>query len=125
MQLNNINSKKLGLAIIILLLILGNIFFGVKYFSQKKETIKIEEELQSKKTNGKVVNFLSLFIEKVLKTDKEITFENRLKLENSVRDIGDQEILYRWEQFVAGTTESEIQERVKDLLSVLVNKITY
>lgn len=73
----------------------------------------------------RVVNFLALFIQKVLKVDKEVSFEDRLTLENSVRGIDDPEILSKWEKFTQGSNESQIQQSVKDLLELLVNKITY
>ena len=119
------NKKSLFSAIIILLLLAGNIFLGVKYFLQFKETQKIQKELSAKKVNDKIVNFLNLFIEKVLKTDKEVSFEDRLKLDTTIRDIHDPELLSKWENFTGGTNEAEIQQGVKDLLEVLVNKITY
>ena len=128
MQLDNpiIKSKKnVILTIIILMLVFGNIFFAVKYFLQIIETEKLQKETTRQKTNVKVINFLSLFIQKVLRTDKEVSFENRLKLENAIRDINDPEILSKWEKFTGATDESEIQNGVKDLLEVLVNKITY
>ena len=68
-------------------------------------------------------SFLNLFIEKVLKSNQEITFEDRLKLENAVRDINDPEILATWEQFTGGTNEAENQKGVKELLATLVKKI--
>jgi len=118
------NKKNLVVVIIVLLLLIGNIFFGIKYFLQIKETQKIQKELSTRRTNDKIVNFLNLFIEKVLKTDKEVSFDDRLKLENTIRDINDSEILSKWEKFTNGTNEAEIQQGVKDLLEILAQKIT-
>ncbi len=128
MRLNYITSKiskkKIILAIIILLFALGNTFFAVKYFLQIKETAKLQKEIKTQQINGKVINFLNLFIQKVLKTDKPVSFEDRLQLENAVRNINDPEILSKWERFTGGTNETEIQQGVKDLLEVLVKKIS-
>ena len=85
----------------------------------------MQQEVTAKQTNVKVANFLSLFIEKVLKTDKEVSFEDRLKLENAIRDINDPELLAKWEAFTSGANEFEIQKGVKDLLEALARKITY
>ena len=119
------NKKKLILGLVILLLILGNIVFATAYIFQVVKTQEAQKELKAKKTNEKVVNFLNLFIQKVLKTDQPVSFEDRLQLENSVRDINDSEILSKWEQFTGGTNEFQIQQGVKDLLEALVKKISY
>ena len=113
------------LAIIILLLVLGNIFFAAEYFLQLRETQKIQVQVKNQQVNAKVLSFLNLFIQKVLKSDKEVSFEDRLKLENAIRDINDPKILASWEQFIGGTNEIQIQQGVKDLLEVLVSKISY
>jgi hypothetical protein len=73
--------------------------------------------------NLKVVNFLKLFIDKVLKADKEIDFETRLQLENGVRDLNDKEILAAWQKFTASKTEQEAQLEVNNLLTLLVGKL--
>ena len=119
------NKKNIIAAAVILLLILGNLFFGVEYLLQLKENKKIQEELELRQTNDKVINFLSIFINKVLKTDKEVSFEDRLRLENSIRYINDSEVLSKWETFVNGENEIQIQSAVKNLLEVLVNKISH
>lgn len=119
------NRKGLILFSVILLLILGNIFWGIKYITQFQETKIIQKELASKNTNYEVINFLKLFIEKVLRTNKEVSFENRLILEESIINIGDGEILSAWEKFTEAETEFEIQEGVKDLLEVLAKKANY
>ena len=128
MQLNyslplKISNKKIILAGVIVLFILGNVFFAVNYFLQKQETEKLQKEIATQQTNVKVLNFSKLFIQKVLKTDKPVSFEDRLQLENAVRNINDPEILSKWEQFTGGTNEAQIQQGVKDLLEALINKI--
>jgi cell division protein FtsL len=120
-----ISNKKIIIWVVAIALAAAFFFLAFTCFSQQQEIKKARQQLEAQKTNERIVIFLDLFVEKVLKTDKEITFENRLKLENAVRDINDPEILSRWEAFVAGTTEVQIQQGVKDLLEVLVNKMIY
>ena len=115
------NSKII--LIIILILLAGNIFLGVKYFAAQKKIQQIQTALQTQKTNEKVLEFTKLFIEKVLKAETEVDFETRLKLENAVRNLGDQEILAQWQKFVDSKTEAGAQEEVKNLLEMLVGKI--
>jgi CRISPR/Cas system endoribonuclease Cas6 (RAMP superfamily) len=62
-------------------------------------------------------------IEKVLKAEKEVDFETRLKLENAVREINDKEILNQWIKFTESKTEDEAQNNIKNLLDLLVDKI--
>ena len=97
---SNIMSKKhLISTVVFLALILGNLFFAANYFLILRQLKSSQKELQVQQTNRKIVNFLNLFIQKVLKTDEEVPFEDRLKLENTIRDIGDEELLSKWEKF--------------------------
>jgi hypothetical protein len=118
------NKLKITLTIIILILFVGNIFFGVRYFSTVKELRQIQTVLQTRTTNEKVLEFFKLFIKDVLKAETEVSFDTRLKLETAVRNLGDEDILNQWQKFVDSKTETEAQEEVKKLLEILVNKIS-
>jgi len=109
--------------ILVLILLAGNVFWGVKYFSLQKELQEIQAGLGTQKLNEKVLEFTKLFIEKVLKAETEVGFETRLKLENAVRNLNDEEILVQWQKFVESRTEAEAQNEVKNLLEMLINKI--
>ncbi len=124
-NLRNAIKKNITLAIIILLLVLGNIFFAVTYFLKAQEVAKLQKQVTTQQINAKTASFLNLFIQKVLKTDKEVAFEDRLKLENAIRDINDPELLQKWEEFTGGTNEVQIQQGVKDLLEALAKKLVY
>ena len=116
------NKPKIIL-IIILILLAGNVFLGVKYFSLVKELRQTQTALQTQTTNEKVLEFTKLFIEQVLKAETEVDFETRLKLENGVRNLDDEEILAQWHKFTESETEAGAQEEVKNLLEMLVGKI--
>lgn len=107
------------------LLVLAVAFFAGSYILEVQKNKTLQKEITSQKTNHKVMNFLNLFIQKVLKTDKPVSFEDRLQLENAVRDINDPEIMAKWEEFTGGTNEVQIQQGVKELLEVLARKISY
>ncbi|MEK7194876.1 MAG: hypothetical protein AAB561_00415 [Patescibacteria group bacterium] len=113
------SNRKLTVIVLIVLL-MGNIFFANKYFAVKKESASV---LQTHDVDEKTLEFAKLFISGVLKADKEVDFETRLKLENMVRNLGDKEILAQWQKFVESKTELEAQSNVKDLLEVVVSKI--
>jgi len=108
---------------LIVILIIGNIFFISKYLGFKKQLQKEQINVEVQNLNGEILEFTQLFIEKVLDTEAEVDFETRLKLENSVRNLRDQEILDQWNKFIESETETDAQENVKNLLKTLVNKI--
>jgi len=108
---------------LIVILIIGNIFFISKYLGFKKQLQKEQSGIEVQNLNGEILEFTQLFIEKVLDTEAEVDFETRLKLENSVRNLRDQEILDQWNKFIESETETDAQENVKNLLKTLVNKI--
>lgn len=120
-----ISKKNIILTIVILLLAFGNIALLIEYFDQLDRNQQLRQELKARQANGKIINFLNIFIEKVLKTDREVSFEDRLKLENAIRDLNDPEVLSQWEKFTSGKDEEEIQREVKNLLELLINKISY
>lgn len=116
------DKSKLFLIVTVALLI-SSVFLGVKYFSGAKELQRTRAALETQKTNGEILSFTKLFIDEVLKAKTEVNFETRLKLENAVRDLGDEKILAQWSKFVDSKTESGAQEEVKNLLEMLVSKI--
>lgn len=123
LQLNNLRVLKVFLWVVLILLLLSNVILGAYYYAQSKEVKNLQSQLRERQVNEKVVNFLSLFVKKVLKAKQEVSFEDRLQLENAARDIGDSELLLKWAEFTEGVNESQIQNRVKDLLEALVSKI--
>ncbi|MEK7673762.1 MAG: hypothetical protein AAB371_01010 [Patescibacteria group bacterium] len=111
------------IVIFILILIVGNIFFGGQYFSISNKMTAIKRSAEIQKTNEKALNFGKLFIDTVLRSENEIGFETRLRLENAVRETGNKEILSAWQKFIDSKTEVEAQKSVKDLLEVLIDNI--
>ena len=118
-----INIARIFLIITILILLVGNVFFWLKYSATQKELLKTTQALETQKTNEKLLNFAKLFIDTVLKAEGEIDFETRLQLENAVRNLNDSEILAQWQKFTDSQTEVDAQTEVKNLLELLVSKI--
>ncbi len=117
------SKSKIFYIILLVILLAGNFFFAARYSAVQKELQEIKRPLEIQEVNTKVLNFTKFFIEKVLKAKGEVSFETRLKLENAVRDLGDEEILAQWQRFVDSESENEAQQEVKDLLELLVTKI--
>ena len=118
-----IHFKRVFVIAIVLVLSAASFLWAIKYSSLKTELKKTQEAVKSQQINEKTLNFTSLFIDKVLKAKEEIDFETRLKLENAVRDLKDEEILTQWNKFIESGTEEEAQKEVKNLLEMLVGKI--
>jgi hypothetical protein len=112
--------------VIFLVLLGSNLLFAAMYFQAAKELEGTKIALSTQRYNAKYLDFLKMFIKLVIRSDKEVDFETRLKLENSVRSLkeeyNDPEILLQWQKFVASTNEAAAQKNVKDLLSMLVEK---
>ena len=111
------------LAVIIIVLIASTTLFAYKYFESRTLALSLQKSADTKLLNSKVVDFAGLFVDKVLKAEKEVSFDDRLQLENAVRDLKDSDILAAWNAFVASKSQEEAQSAVKNLLSILVHKI--
>lgn len=116
-------SKSKIVYIIILVLLAGNLFFAFRYSAVREELQEVKEPIEIQEINEKVLNFTKFFIERVLKTEGEVDFETRLKLETEVRELNDEEILAQWQKFVNSENELQAQQEVKNLLSLLIDKI--
>lgn len=119
--------KTKGLIIIILLLLGSNVLWLLDTQKIKNDLRKSQKTLEIVKTqnnlNAQILDFMKLFIQKVLKAEKEVSFEGRLELENAVRNLHNGEILDQWQKFTDSKTEQEAQKEVRNLLEILANKI--
>ena len=122
--INNINfmGKRILVWVVVAALIAGNIFWLAAYFKTQREAEGMRVLLSTARYNDKSLRFLQMFIKQVLKSEKEVNFETRLKLENSVRELNDDKILAQWQKFVNSQNETEAQGNVKELLDLLVDK---
>ena len=116
------NKNRLILIIIAGVIIIANVYFVMKIYSLSRELSISETDAASVHKNEKVINFMRLFVEKVLNADKEVDFETRLLLENDVRNLKDEKILAGWQKFTESKTNNEAAENVKELLKILIIK---
>ena len=111
--------------LIIILLLLANVIFIGQYFASL-ERVKIAKNLLlTYQRNEKVLNFAKMFVSKILEAGGEVSFEDRLALENAVRDINSKPIFDQWQKFVNAKNEIEAQIELKNLLELLINKVSY
>jgi len=124
------NHNKIIWAVII---VLGGtvILFAGKYFDTRDTIREIRRELdvlrsswtQARVVQEDVLRFTELFITGVLQAEEEVDFETRLELEQSVRELEDDEIFALWQALIDSTTEDESQKNVARLLEILISKM--
>jgi len=106
-----------------ILLVIGNVLFAsIALWALSRERVA-EQKLSGQAVNAKVLDFARLFIDKVLRGDKEVSFDDRLLLENLVRDINDKEIFTAWQTFTKAKTQDEVQSDFYSLFDLLFKKI--
>ncbi len=114
------NKFKIFVVLIFILLVTSNIFFAVKYFINIKQIKQIEQRQQ---INSDVLSFTKLFVDKVLMGNKDVSFEDRLQLENSIRALKDKEAFDLWDKFTKAKEQTDVQHNFYDLFSLLLTKI--
>ncbi len=117
------NISRIVFGVVIGALVLGNVLFFIRQNTIATQLKNAEVVIESRQYNEKTLTFTRLFIEKVLKAEGEISFEDRLQLENSVRDLKDEAVISAWNEFVSSKTEAAAQEAVKNLLGLLIERI--
>jgi len=67
--------------------------------------------------------FMKFFIDTVLNTKSDISFDDRVKLENDIRQLGDKNVTAQWEAFVNSKDTKTAQEIAVKLMSMLGSKM--
>jgi hypothetical protein len=117
--------QKTRLAVIIIISVLAAavIYLSIQNFLLVKELNFLKANYKAQQTNEKAAAFAKLFVDKILLSSGTINFEDRLQLENSVRNLADKEIFEKWQQFTASKGDAETQKIVGGILELLINKI--
>jgi hypothetical protein len=115
-------TKFFAIIIILLLVVLAGV--SILYVLDKVE-LNNARQIKVQQVNEKAMFLAKLFVEKVLQGEAEVNFEDRLKLENAVRDLNDQEIFDQWQKIVNSQSAQETQQNVGIFLNLLLNKIPY
>ncbi len=107
--------------ILMIVLLIGNIFFSIQYAeSLKKEAVPVEDKSELRLQASR---FLKAFIDIVLNTDGPIAFEDRVKLENDIRQMHDVDLIKLWDAFVGSKDSKAAQENAIKLMSMLATKM--
>ncbi len=110
--------------ILMLILLIGNIFFSIQYMTNVQytadEKAKTEERMVMR---AKVSSFLKFFIDTVINTQSTISYEDRVKLESDLRQIHEPALTAQWDIFVASKDGKDAQTSAAKLMSLLAAKL--
>ena len=124
MQTGFFDRTRLLANILMVVLVALNIFFSIQYTNNiKKEDEKTIEETTKLEERLETAQFMKFFIDKVLGTNGTISFEDRVKLESDIRDLGDDTLVKQWEVFVASPDSETAQQSAVRLMSMLANRM--
>ncbi len=110
--------------VLMLVLVAGYIFFSIQYTqSIKQQEAAAAAISDSGATRIQVAHFLKYFIDTVLNTQGTISFDDRVKLENDIRQIHDASLTTQWTEFVNSKNSKLAQTNAVKLMSMLTNKM--
>ncbi|MEK7610126.1 MAG: hypothetical protein AAB470_03370 [Patescibacteria group bacterium] len=123
-QTGILDRTRLVSNLLMLVLLIGNIYFSVQYMENTNflANQKIQEEADSA-TRFQTSRFLKFFIDTVVNTKGTISYEDRVKLENDLRQIHDSVLTAQWDTFVASKDSSTAQASAAKLMSILASKL--
>jgi predicted DNA-binding helix-hairpin-helix protein len=107
--------------VLLVVLLAGNLYFSVQYIQDLKESqVPVVDKGAQEVMQIKNANFLKLFIEKVVKSSGTVTYEDRVQLENDVRQIHNPALTAQWETFVDNKDPKAAESAATDLMLILV-----
>lgn len=106
--------------ILMILLLAGNIFLSIQYiYSIKAEKAVVVDTSAAEVIKIKNANFLKLFINKVIKENGNVSYDDRVQLENDVRQIHNPELTKQWTIFVENKDPKQAEAAASDLMLIL------
>jgi hypothetical protein len=121
---SGLDKTRLLSNILMLVLVAGNIFFSIQYMDGVRQQANKESQEEAKSVERlQTARFLKLFIDTVLNTKEVISFDNRVKLESDIRQLGDKSLTTQWEAFVTSKDTKVAQEAAVKLMSMLGSKM--
>ena len=110
--------------ILMVVLLAGNIFFSIQYTQNiLMEKTKLEEAQAKEAARYQDAKLLKGFINTVINTSGPITIEDRIKLENDIRQSHDVDVIKYWENFAASKDGQSAQNAAVKLMVLLSNKM--
>ena len=115
--------KQKQIYLIIVILLLANLFLGIKYFDADKELKEMKSIIAVQQEKTKFTEFNKVFISEVLEAKSEVNYDTRLKLDEMVKDISNKELTAQWQKFTDSQTEKEAQDETVKLLRLLAERV--
>lgn len=115
--------KRLIIITIITLSMALNVLLAVLYTLNWLELRTANQQLQVRQVNEKSLYFAKLFVDNLLLGSGTVGFEDRLRLENAVRDINNPEIFSQWQTFTNSANDGEAQKAAGKLLNLLLDTV--
>jgi len=118
-----INYKRLLIITLITFSLAANVFFAVQYTISQLELRDALRQIVAQDMNNKSLSFAKMFVDKFLLSSGTVNFEDRLALENAVREIKDPEIFKQWQIFTNSPDDHEAQLAAGKLFNLLFDRI--
>ncbi len=119
-----IDKTRLVSNLLMLILVAGNIFFSIQYTEGiKQQADQAAATVDQDAARIQSARFLKEFIDIVLNTQGTIAFDDRVKLENDIRQIHDSNLTNQWNDFVNSKNAKAAQGSAVKLMSMLTNKM--
>ena len=124
LQSGILDKSRLVSNILMLVLVAGNIFFSIQYTEGiKQQADQAAATVDTSAGRIQAARFMKEFVDIVLNTTGQISLDDRVKLENDVRQIGDSNITKQWTAFVNSKDAKTAQAGAVKLMSMVTNKM--
>ena len=108
--------------VLLVILLAGNLYFSIQYIqSIRNDKLPVVDKGAQEVMQIKNANFLKLFINKVVKSSGTVTYEDRVQLENDVRQIHNPALTAQWELFVDNKDPKKAEQAATDLMLILAD----
>ena len=119
-----LDTSRIVSNVLMLILVAGNIFFSIQY-TQNMTREQDQTTQATEKDTARIMDarLMRSFVNTVLNTKGAISLEDRVKLENDVRQTHDADIIKLWDTFVAAKDAKAAQTAAVNLMVVVANKM--
>jgi len=124
MQSGLLDKSRIVSNLLMLILVAGNIFFSIQYTEGIKQQADLAAAtIDTSASRIQAARFMKEFVDIVLNTTGAISLDDRVKLENDLRQIGDSNITKQWNDFVNSKDAKTAQAGAVKLMSMVTNKM--
>ena len=121
---SGLNRASLFTSLLLVILLGGNLFFSVQYVQNLKQQDATTQAASAAVSNRlQIATFLKEFIDIVLNTQGTVSSDDRIKLENDIRQIGDSTLTTQWTAFVSSKDSKSAQQNAVKLMALLADKM--